>query len=289
MRGLVRAVLVLAGILAASVCARAQEPAPVLPIPELGAEARAALETGLQRGASYGDPAFDALVDHVRSWGRLMHRWAASKALRPGVAPAREVTALAGSPEASGAPVVLFGQFLEREPLPKYANMERWLIAPLDPEDPSVAPDRAAIVFVDRTTSVVLGNPQPGWYVRIGARFYKPLTLPRRATGEDQAYPSFVGAVYGVSQRRSETSVSGLFVFVGIGVALMIAAFVVLLVVVSKVRAREPSLASRAGAGGVPGGAERWPEGDGAPPGDPSEALDRLSRGAETPERGSDG
>ena len=249
-------------------------------LPPLSEETRATLETGMQSGASYGDPAFDALLEHTRSWGRAMPRWAAAPDLAPAPLTPDQINALAGGDGATGEPVVIYAEFLEREPLAKYANVERWLVAPLDPDDPTVAPDRAAIIFVDRTVSAAFELPRPGWFVRIAGRYYKPLVLPRRTTGEEVAYPSFVGASFEARRNRGDPP-SGLFVFVGLGVALMIAAFIVMVVVISKIRSKpskfelaRASLASPAAPADDPG----------LPP-DPAEALKHLADRADSADK----
>lgn len=254
-------------------------------LPALTEEQRAALKAGLQTGASYGDPAFDALLAHTRSWGRLMLRWAATPDSAPAPLTPAEIIGLAETGGAPGEPVVIFGEFLEREPVAKYANLERWLIAPLDPENPGVRADRAAIVFVDRTTSAAFSLPRQGWYVRVAGRFYKPLMLPRRTTGEEVAYPSFVGASFEARQKLGDPP-SGLFAFVGLGVAIMFAAMIVLVVVVSKVRSRPTRFEAARSAGRAPA-----PPADSEPglPGDPAEAMKHLADRADSTDKDSHG
>lgn len=210
-------------------------------IPPLTDAQTQALATGIENKASYGDPAFDALLEHTRSWGRLMSRWAANPDLAPKPMTPAQVDALAVKGEAAaGAPVVIFGQLLEREPLAKYANVERWLVAPLDADNPDVKPDRAAILFVDRTASAAFALPQKGWFVSVAARFYKPLVLPQRTTGKDVPYPAFVGASFGARMGRGGMT-SGLFAYVGLGIALFIAFAIFMVVLVARLRSKPTS------------------------------------------------
>lgn len=246
-------------------------------LPEMTPETRGTIRTGRENAASYGDPAFDALLDDVRSWGGLTRRWAANTGLAPDpVAPEVIAGFLAAPDAAAGTGAIILGEFLEREPLAKYANVERWLVAPLDSSNPGAMPDRAAIIFIDRTTSVLLASPAPGSRVTIAARFYKPLVLPARATGVERAYPAFVGAVLSTDS-GSGVSISALFPIIGLALALMVAALVVMLVIVSRMRSSSPRIGLSSG---VPGGSS--PMEDGLPS-DPAEALEHLAERARDP------
>lgn len=267
-----RFALVLAALAIVAPPARAGEA-----LPEMTPEIRETIQRGRENAASYGDPAFDALLGDVRSWGALTRRWAANERLAPDpVAPEAIAGFLAAPDDAAGAGAIILGEFLEREPLAKYANVERWLVAPLDADDPDVMPDRAAIVFVDRTTSVLLTSPARGSRVTIAARFYKPLVLPARATGEERAYPAFVGAVLSTDS-GSGVSISSLFPIVGLALALMVAALVVMLVIVSRMRSASPRTGFSSGASDATSPME-----DGLPS-DPAEALEHLADRARRP------
>ena len=240
------------------------------PIPELSPEHASAIASGRDASASFGDPAFDALTEHTRAWGdELMPQLASIESRRPGLATLEDILGVLAEPDASpGRPMAILCKFAERQPVPKYANWERWLVEPIDPGDPSKRADRAAILFVDRSVSAIATEPREGWYVSAVVRFYKPLELPNRMTGQAQAYPAFVGAIYDVRPRLG-VAPSSIFAIIGLAISFLIAAMIVLLVIVNKIRSTPRPVRVVPVAGGAEEGADL--------PADPAEALARLA------------
>lgn len=220
--------------------ARAQD------LPPLAPEHAAAVAAGVDPSAAPdNNPGFDALLAHVRTWGDQMRLWSAGNNRPTDSVQLAWLESLADHPDPAdlGTDAVLFGRLIERAPTPRRANLERWIIEPLEPGTSDRA-SRAIVLYIVRPVSVMLQEPEPGWFVRAGARYAGIVELPRTGAPPSDPpgrYPAFIGATYEVSPRAGSLP-SSIFVWVGLLLAALLGTFILLVLTVRKARSRGASV-----------------------------------------------
>lgn len=220
--------------------ARAQDLPPLTP------EQAAAVAAGVDPSAAPdNNPGFDALLAHVHTWGDHMRLWSAGNNRPTDSVQLAWLESLAATPNPAdlGTDAVLFGRLIERAPTPRRANLERWIIEPLEPGSAKKA-SRAVVLYIVRPVSVMLQEPEPGWFVRAGARYAGIVELPRTGAPPSDSpgrYPAFIGATYEVSPRAGSLP-SSIFVWVGLLLAVFLGTFILLVLTVRKARARGASV-----------------------------------------------
>jgi hypothetical protein len=216
-------------------------PARAAELPPLTPEQSAALALGIDAAATPdNNPGFDALLAHTNSWGDLMRLWSAGTDRPKDSVQVTWLESLVDAPDPTqiGTDAVLFGKLIERSPVPQRALVERWIIEPLDTGPRAATASRAIVLYIARPVSVILNDPQPGWFVRAGARFAGTTELPRRDAGPSDApgrYAAFIGATYEVSRRPGQAP-SGIFVWVGLLIAVLLAVAITLMIIIQKSR-----------------------------------------------------
>ena len=144
----------------------------VASIPDLSPSQQAVVETGVLDASSHDEPAFGALIDHVRLWPE---ETAASRSFDLSLLQdqAGVIGPIAGS---------LVGELIESEAL----------------DEPWVGVERC-IVTVEQTPIIVYAIDAPdiddGAMIRVDARHYKPMELVGRNTGETHTYIALVGRI----------------------------------------------------------------------------------------------
>jgi len=233
---------VLALLLGLTSFARAQA------LPPLSTAEQSAIAQGVDATAPPADPGFDALFNHVLSWDNQMKLWSAGvDRPRDFVQPAWIDGILEGTvPADIGTDALLFGRLIERGPAPRRALMERWVIEPLDTDAPGQTGHHPIVLYVVRPVSAILGEPEPGWYVRAAARYAGIAEIPDiprlSEAPSDNRYAAFIGATFDVSQRSGD-SPAGAFAWIGLTIAVIIGVGV--LIVMTIQRARHPNVLPR--------------------------------------------
>ncbi len=192
-------------------------------LPALQGDQLETLRTEPGPAEEYQSRAFGPLLINVREWSLTMKQWSADRSLADGWATVETMVRFTEDPAAhAGEAVSLFGRFRERQTLGgQHAGVERWLIELADRERPEAPTGPVIVLFVETSASAGTVPPEDGWFVSAAGRFYKPMRLPERTTGQQRIFPAFVGAVFYVSPARGGPP-SNVFVWVALTIAVMI-------------------------------------------------------------------
>lgn len=204
-------------------------------LPPLQGDQLETLRTEPGPAEEYQSRAFGPLLINVREWTLTMKKWSADQTLADGWATVETMVRFTEDPEVhAGEAVSLFGRFRERQTLGgQYTGVERWLIELADRERPEAPMGPVIVLFVETSASAITTPPEDGWFVAAAGRFYKPMRLPERTTGQQRIFPAFVGAVFHVSPARGGPP-SNVFVWVALTIAVMISVGVTVVFILIK-------------------------------------------------------
>jgi hypothetical protein len=170
----------------------------------------------------HNDAAFDALLDHTRTWDDLSDSTAQPRSLTPADL----------SRATRGEAWRIDGRLERVEPIGSdRPAVERWLLR-VGPDDTII------VVYVDRRPEGPNASPPaPGSSVSITARYYQAMLLP--VDGELQPFHAFVGALPRIEPATTPVNVALVALPVGLGV-LLILLIVRRMMVRSHLRMRAP-------------------------------------------------